>query len=513
MARRLQDLGIGRTFNSANRSDPMASTHYETISTKQKALKINLDKQVYGSFAEIGAGQDVAANFFKAGGASNTIAKTISAYDMTFSDSIYGPEESGRYVVESRLLKMLTREYNLLNMRLSEKRGATTCFFAFADTVTTINYQKTNESHGWMGLRFQSIPGGPTNDVVIHLRMLDNDALLQQQALGVVGVNLLYGCTYYANSPEILLRSLMDDLTNERIEIDMVRFDGPDFGKVDNRLMSLYLVKHGFTNAALFGPDGKNLQPSEVIYKKNVAVVRGRFRPYALVHQDMLDSGVQQFLEDPDVDPQRLVVLSELTLQNLQDGDDINEKDFLDRVDVLCSLGQTVMVSNYQEYYKLVAYLSKLTRLKIGLILGIPNLEYIFEESHYTNLAGGILEAFATLFSRKVKLYVYPALKDGHLINCFKLSMPTHQRDLFNYLITNNKMEDIHNFNKKNLQIISDQVLAKIKQAEPGWEAYVPDEVARMIKEKCLFGYPCDLDPHEPIDSAEEFFGHTDATV
>jgi hypothetical protein len=491
----------------------MASTSYETISTKQKALRINLDKQVYGSFAEIGAGQDVAANFFKAGGASNTIAKTISAYDMTFSDSIYGPEESGRYVVESRLLKMLAREYNLLNVRLAEKRGDHTCFFAFADTVTTLNYQKTNEAHGWMGLRFQSVPGGPTNDVIIHVRMLDNDALLQQQALGVIGVNLLYGCCYYADSPEVLLRSLMDDLSSDRIEIDMVRFDGPDFAKVDNRLMSLYLVKHGFTNAALFGPDGKNLQPWEVLYKKHVAVIRGRFRPFALVHQDMLENGVQQFLEDPDVDPARVVVLSELTLQNLQDGHDIDEKDFLDRVDILCSLGQTVMVSNYQEYYKLVAYLSQLTRLKIGLILGIPNLEYIFEETHYANLKGGILEAFATLFSRKVKLYVYPALKDHQIINCFRVVLPTNLRDLYNYLITNNKLEDIHNFNKRNLHIISDHVLAKIKQAEEGWEAQVPPEVARMIKEKCLFGYPCEVQPDAHFDSAEEFFGQTDTAV
>ena len=492
----------------------MSFTTFESVSTKQKALKINLDKKVYGSFAEIGAGQDVAANFFKSGGASNTIAKTISAYDMTFSDSIYGPEESGRYVVESRLLKMLTREYNLLNVRLAEKRGASTLFFAFADTVTTLNYQKNNESHGWMGIRFQLQPGGPSNDVVIHVRMLDNDAVLQQQALGVIGVNLIYGCVYYHESPEVLLRSLMDDLSADRIEVDMVRFDGPDFAKTDNRLMSLYLVKHGFTNAALFGPDGKNLQPSEILYKKHIAVLRGRFRPVTHVNVDMLQNGVQQFLEDPDVDPQRVVVVSELTLQNLQDGDDIDEKDFLDRVDILGSLGQTVMISNYQEYYKLVAYLSQLTRLKIGLILGIPNLEFIFDESHYANLSGGILEAFATLFSRKVKLYVYPALRpDGSLSNCVKFTLPNHQRDLYNYLITNNKLEDIRNFNKKNLDIISDKVLAMIKQAEPGWEERVPTEVARIIKEKCLFGYPCEVLPDEAIGSAEEFFGHTDAAV
>ncbi|MBO9637588.1 nicotinate-nucleotide adenylyltransferase [Siphonobacter aquaeclarae] len=488
----------------------MPSSTYEYLGTKQKALKINLDKRIYGSFAEIGAGQDVAANFFKSGGASGTIAKTMSAYDMTFSNAIYGPEESGRYVVESRLEKMLRHEYDLLIERLDEKRGGETCFFSFANTVVALNYHKTNESHGWIGLRFQLSPRTEPNDVVIHVRMLDNDTILQQQALGIIGVNLMYGCYYLHQTPELLLRSLMDDLSTDRIEIDMIRFGGPDFRVVDNRLMSLYLVKHGFTNAALFGPNGQNLQPADTLYKKHIAVIRGRFRPFALVHQDMLQNGVAQFLEDPEVDPEKVVVLTELTLQNLRDGDDINEKDFLDRVDILGKLGLTVMVSNYTEYYKLVSYLAKLTKLKIGLIMGIPNLEFIFDEQHYANLPGGILEAFATLFSRKVKLYVYPALKpDGSLANCFKFQLPFHLRDLFNYLITNNKIEDIRTFNKKNLNILSDQVLDMIKSGGEGWEQYVPTEVATMIKDKCLFGFPCVVYPKEEneISSAEEFFG------
>ncbi|WP_420153084.1 TonB-dependent receptor [Siphonobacter sp.] len=487
----------------------MPSSTYEYLGTKQKALKINLDKRIYGSYAEIGAGQEVAANFFKAGGASGTIAKTMSAYDMTFSNAIYGLEESGRYVVESRLMKMLRHEYDLLIERLDQKRGTDTCFFSFADTVVALNYHKTNESHGWVGLRFQLSPQSEPNDVIIHVRMLDNDAILQQQALGIIGVNLIYGCYYYHQMPEILLRSLMDDLTTERIEIDMIRFNGPDFKKVDNRLMSLYLVKNGFTNAALFGPNGQNLQPADTLYKKHIAVIRGRFRPFALVHQDMLQNGVAQFLEDPEVDPNRVVVLTELTLQNLRDGDDINEKDFLDRVDILGKLGLTVMVSNYTEYYKLISYLAKLTKLKIGLIMGIPNLEFIFDEQHYANLPGGILEAFATLFSRKVKLYVYPALRpDGTLANCFKFQLPFHLRDLFSYLISNNKIEDIRSFNKLNLHIQSDRVLSMIKAAEEGWEQYVPAEVAAMIKDKCLFGFPCVVYPkeEEPVESANTFF-------
>ena len=324
-------------------------TYDKNLGTKQKALRINLDRRIYGSFAEIGAGQDVAANFFKAGGASGTIAKTISAYDMAFSDAIYGEEPSGRYVCEPRLVKMLNREYKLLNVRLTES-ASEKMFFAFADTVAALNYQKTNDPHGWIGLRFQLRPDSEPNDVIIHVRMKDNDNILQQQALGVIGVNLVYGCFYYHEQPEILLQSLMDDLHTDRIEIDMIRFAGPDFADVDNRLMSLYLVKKGFTNAALFGPDGNVMNPSEAFYKKHILAVRGRFRPVTNVFVDMLKKGQMQFENEPDVDDDKVVVLSELTLRSLQSGDEeINEKDFLDRVDILCSLGQTVLISNFHE--------------------------------------------------------------------------------------------------------------------------------------------------------------------
>ncbi|RYF53163.1 MAG: TonB-dependent receptor, partial [Cytophagaceae bacterium] len=339
----------------------------KNIGTKQKALRINLDRRIYGSFAEIGAGQETAAMFFKAGGSSGTIAKTMSAYDMTFSDSIYGVEESGRYVVESRLVKMLSKEYSLLEKRLAEKRGPDTTFFSFANTVVALNYQKTNDAHGWIGCRFQLSPQSGYNDVIIHVRMLDNENILQQQALGIIGVNLIYGCYYYAKSPETLVLSLMDDLIAERIQIDMIRFNGPDFAEVDNRLM---------------------------------------------------------------------------TLHNLKANDkEIDEKDFLDRVDILCSMGQTVMISNYLEYYKLVAYLARLTRLKCGIVVGVPNLEYIFDEGHYEFLPGGILESFATLFSKKVKLFVYPTLRDGAIYTCDDFHLPPMLEPLYQYLILNNKIE------------------------------------------------------------------------
>ncbi|MFN4145118.1 MAG: TonB-dependent receptor, partial [Runella sp.] len=355
-----------------------------------------------------------------------------------------------------------------------------------------LNYQKTNEGHGWIGLRFQLSPRAPYNDVVIHIKMLDNDGILQQQALGIIGVNLMYGCFYYYKSPEILLLSLMDDLGTDRIQIDMVRFEGPDFQHVDNRLMSLYLVKHGFTEVAMFGPDGQVLQPSEALYKKHILLLRGRLRPVANVHVDMLRNGLKQFKAEPDVDEKKVVMVAELTLQNLRGNEhEINEKDFLDRVDVLSSIGQTVMISNYQEYHRLVAFLAKATRLKIGLVLGVPNLEYIFQEEYYQNLPGGILESFSTLFSRNVKLFVYPTIKNGQLCSCQNFELPTHLQPLYHYLVCNDKIEDIRDFNEENLKISTDNVLEQIKRGEPGWEEFVPTEVAQIIKDKCLFGFPC----------------------
>jgi hypothetical protein len=478
----------------------MKINHDQNLGTNQKALRINLDKRIYGTFAEIGAGQDVAAVFFKSGGASGTIAKTMSAYDMTFSDAIYGSVKDGRYVCEERLLSMLDHEYNLLIERLESKRGESTQFFSFANTVVALNYRKNNEPHGWIGCRFQLTPHGDFHDVIIHVKMMDNDTVLQQQALGIIGVNLIYGCYYYSEDPEVLLLSLMDNLSKDRIQIDMVRFEGSSYKEVDSRLMSLRLVKYGFSDIALFDPSGRTLQPSDSLYKKHIAVLRGRFRPIINVHRDMLENGVRQYLQEPDVDKDNVIVISELTLQSLKEGQDdevVDEKDFLDRVDILCSLGQTVMITNYHEYYKLVAYLSKITKLKIGLIIGFPNLEYIFEEANYQDLPGGILESFATLFSRKVKLFVYPTLRKNTIMNCMKFNPPLHLIDLYRFLISNNKIEDIYHYNEKNLSVQTDNVLKLIKSGEEGWEEHVPNEVVKMIMDRCLFGFPCVVLPEK----------------
>lgn len=460
------------------------------LSTQEKALRINLSKAVYGSFAEIGAGQEVAANFFKVGGASGTIAKTISAYDMKFSDAIYG--HCDRYVCEDRLSSMLDKEYELLPERLPE-RITTTQFFAFADTVELLNYQRTNQGHGWLGLRFQLAPGMPTNDCVVHVKMHDNDPLQQQFALGIVGVNLIYGCMFERN-PATIMMSLLDGLTTRRIEIDMFRLSGPDFKHVDNRLMALKLVKSGYTRAAMFGPDGTVMQPSEVLYKKNVLVLRGRFRPVTHVNVDMLLTSRRHFKNEPDVDRSKMVVLTELTLNDLSADGNIDEKDFLHRADIICSLGQTVLVSNYFEYYKLVDYLSKITKgKKIGIILGIYALQKIFEEKTYDNLRGGIMESFGSLFGTNVKLYIYPAWKkdsrDLFTLKDFEETIPVNLRSLFRYLVENNKLEDIRDANVNNLHIISDNVLAMIKNGDEGWEKFVPRKVQEAIKDHNLFDY------------------------
>ena len=463
--------------------------HFRTLTTKEKCLVINLDRNIYGSFAEIGAGQEVAANFFKAGGASGSVAKTMSAYDMSFSDAIYGKID--RYVCEERLMLMLDKEYTLLVKRLP-KRATHTMFFALANTVETLNYARTNQGHGWMGFRFQLTPQSPPNECVIHMMLHDNDPLLQQQVLGIVGVNLMYGCTQF-EGPEKLINSLVDNLLSGRVEIDMFRLDGPNFEHVDNRLMALKLVKNGLTNAAIFDPAGNVLQPSEALYKKNVLVLRGRFRPPTLVNIDMLECGLKQFEQESDVEKKDVRVLSELTLHDLKaDGEEIDEEDFLHRADILCSLGQHVMISNHTEHYRLMAFLTRFTRgKKIGVIIGIHNLHKIFDEKFYEDLKGGILESFGRLFGSNVKMFVYPAksARKGEFDTCADLELAPHLQSLFKYLVDNEKMADIIDFNPKNLHIISDIVLAMIKSGEYGWGKMVPKKIAEAIMKEGLFNY------------------------
>lgn len=468
-------------------------TDFRTLSIKEKALKINLDPKIYGSFAEIGAGQDTAAAFFKSGGASGTIAKTMSAYDMAFSDAIYG--KCARYVCEERLNTMLDREYGLMEKRLTTRKN-TTNFFAYANTVETLNFKKTNKGHGWIGLRFQLNPNTPPNECIIHVLLLDNDNIEQQQAIGIVGVNLIHACFYMQHDIEALQNSLVDNLTTGRVEIDMFKITGPDFEHVDNRLMNLKLVKNGLAQATMFSPDGKVLQAFDALYKKDVMVLRGRFRPVTQVNMDMLNTGIKQFHEKEGVDKKNSLLFCELTLSDLTSTGTLNEKDFLDRVDILCSLGQYVMISNFPEFYRLVGYLSQFTRKsKMGIIVGVMTLEKIFEEKHYVDLKGGVLEAFGTLFSNNLTLFVYPSYDEKNVLHtCENFNIQPHLKSLFSHLKENHKIEDIKGADTSILHITSDNAIAMIKAGQQGWEEMVPDNVADIIKDNCLFDYPCDID-------------------
>lgn len=464
----------------------------QVLEPEQKALEINLDGSIYGTFAEIGAGQEVARYFFKVGAAAGTIAKTMSAYDKVVSDKIYGPENSGRYVCESRLYKMLDHEFDLILDRLKDERPDTK-LFAFADTVSAINYSRTIKGNGWVGIRFQLKPDSEPNDVVLHVKMSDKNNTLQQQAVGILGVNLLYACYHYNDDPESFIISLMDQL-DERLKIDMIRLDGPDFVEIDHRLLSLYLVKHNLCNVAMFNKDKRNIHASEFLYKSQINVVRGSFRPITHVNLDMIKRSFEQFKAEPDVIPKKAHLLTEITIENLKaDAGEINEKDFLDRTELLCDLGQTVMVTNCTERYKLTQYFSDYKVTKIGIVIGAREMLNLINEKYYQNVDGRLLAAFGSLFSQNVKLYVYPSLQEGssELMVSHNLPIPEGIKFLYKHLIEREQIADITNVDPNILHIFSKEVLHMLQTDEKGWEKMVPDRVAKLIKEECLFNYPC----------------------
>ncbi len=484
----------------------------DLLTTNRKALTINLDGSKYGTFAEIGAGQEVARVFFQAGGASGTIAKTISAYDMVFSDAIYG--KASRYVSQDRLTLMLDHEFGLLKERLDSIRGNSTTFFVYADTVATKSFKGNNEAHGWMGVRFQTEPHGPTNDIIIHVRMWDKENVLQQEALGIIGTNLIYGAFYYRDNPQKFIQSLLDNLSYDRIEVDMIEFIGPAFPNVDNRLLSMHLVQYGLTNAVLFGPNKAVLQPSEVFHKKAVLVERGSFRPVTNVNVDMLNCATAQFVQEDSVKSKEVVVIVEITMNNLLADGQLDVHDFLSRVDLLGEIGLTVLISNYPEYYRLTSYFRRYTKEMIGVTMGINNLLEIFNEKYYENLAGGILESFGRLFRNSVKLYIYPMRQEAYdsylatgnpaggksptgensfasnvLITARNAKVSDHLRSLYEHLLQNNYLECITGYDPTVLNTFSRDVLYRIQHNDPTWERMVPYPVADAIKRLRLFGY------------------------
>ena len=460
------------------------------LSTHQKALSINLDPARYGTFAEIGAGQEVARWFFKVGAAAATISKSISAYDMTVSDAIYG--KCKRYVSRERLERMLDYEHGLNVERLGVSRGDATAFFTFADTVSALNYKGNNECHGWMGVKYQAFPGDADNTIILHMRMLDKENPLQQETLGILGVNLLYAAFFLHHTPNLMLESLLDNLTTDRLEIDMIDFSGIEFRRVDNRVMSLKLVQLGLSGAAMFGPKGDVLQPAEVLRKHPILVERGSFRPVTKVNIDMIESAKKQFALEPEVHGKEIVELMEITMSNLlAGGGDIDLRDFLARADLLSTAGKTVLISDYSEYYRLASYLGRQTNEPIAVTMGAQSLRDLFTEQYYTGLEGGILEAFGRLFTRDLRLYVYPLLEQstGELTTAENIEMPEELRNLYRHLMERGRIRTLTNYDQSVLHIFSRDVLRRIKDQDNSWEEMVPREIAEVIKKRRFFGW------------------------
>ena len=459
-------------------------------STKAKTLRINLNPDIYGTFAEIGAGQETARHFFRSGGASGTIAKAMSAYDKDFSDAIYGIEKDGRYVTEARLKKMLSHEMSLMKERISRKKHPEKLFFSYANTVATIDFAKKYKGHGWLGIRFQlDTSQKELDEIILHIRFKQTEARLQQETLGYLGVNLIYGAFFKYDRPKKLLQYLYDHINSDTVEIDMINFSGPNFKDVDNRLMSLQLIKNDMTDTVMFGPDGNNLLPATILHKKSILALRGSFRPVTKVNMDMFKKSYDIFTRELYVEEENTIVIFEITLSNLKVSGEIDEQDFMDRAELLCSLGHIVMISKFQEYYRLAEYFSNYTKAKIGLIMGVNNMIEVFDEKYYRHLSGGILEAFGKLFFKDLKVYLYPMKdeKTGQIMTSNNVKVHPRMKELYKFFKYNGKVMDIIDYDPDILHIFSRDVLKKITTAEEGWEKMLPEGISELIKEKNLF--------------------------
>lgn len=462
-----------------------------TQSPEEKSLQINLQAQFYGTIAEIGGGQEVARTFFRAGGASGTIAKTISAYDKTVSDNIYGSGVSERYVSEKRLLQMLDREYKELLQTFEHKHVVGRKYFVFANTVETLNYFKTNQGHGWLGVRFQHAEHAPASTVVMHVLLHETDTLLQQQTLGIIGVNLIHACFYLSENIDDFLNALMDNLDRYRIEINMLRTEGPVFEHIDNRLLSVMLVQKNLTNATIFDRYKHIQQPGDFFYKKNVILLRGSFRPITYVGFDMLKQSYAHFKQNPAFSKENTLQVCEITLNNLLSEGSFDAQDFLDRVNLLNGMGQNVMISNFQEFYRVSAYINSFKILNLVVVMGANIFQKLMQPQWYKDLQGGILEAMGILFRKNTVLYIYPYLepKTAQTITSDAIQIDSNLKHLLNYLKASGRIVDLQQTNPQYALYSSAQVLQYLKTKNPEWEKMVPGYIRKNIKEQKLFGY------------------------
>jgi len=468
------------------------------LKTEQKALEIILDDRIYGTFAEIGAGQEVARHFFQVGAAAGTIAKTMSAYDKTYSDRIYGSESNSRYVCESRLYKMLDHEYDLIEERLMSERRDTN-FFVFADTVSAINYSRTIKGNGWIGMRFQHFPGSGASDVVMHVKMLDKNNRQQQEAIGILGVNLVYACYHCRDDQEEFVQSLLDGLKS-RLSIDMIRTSGVAFADYDDRLNCLYMVKNKLTEVAIFDSKKRSVHASEFLYRKDVMVVRGHFRPPTLVTEDAFHKSFEQFKNEKDADPEKGRLLAEITLENLLRFGPLDIQDFLDRTELLCALGHTILISDCSEHQRLINYLSDYKINRFGIVIGVHELASIIKSKYELNKDGQLLAAFGALFSRLITVYAYPALeREGDaIIHIEDLPVPEDIRFLYQHLLKSKQIIEVKEPDEDLFQIIPVVIYKQITGLSDGpWEAAMSKRLADVIKERKLFGHGAATDPFQ----------------
>ncbi len=476
-----------------------------TKSTANKALRINLDEKKYGTIAEIGAGQEVARQFFLAGAAAGTIAKTMSAYDMQFSDAIYGVQEGGRYVSRSRVLAMLDKEYGLVLERVGDSRSRASRFFSYATTVSAKSFNRKNECHAWCGVRVQTYPGAAPSDIIVHVRMLDTSAELQQDALGILGVNLIYGAYYHFEEPEKIVDSLTDNIAHRRIEIDSIEFSGPYFEEVDKRAINLHLIRSRKTHGIMFKPDGSVVVPAEMLYKKNVLTIRGSFKPVTKLNVDMIEQGFRSFQQLEDVSADNSIVLAEISLNDsFGHPTQVSDHDLITRIHLLNSLGYSVMVSDYTRYFTLRSYFRQFTSMQIGIVLGVVNVKQIFNEKSYVGVEGGILEGFGKLFPDNTRLFVYPELQDnGELSDITNIGIPDSLRYLYQHLLENQFVHSIETSDQNLLKIFSREILKQIPKGRGQWQDDVPEPIAASIIEKRLFGFK-DLTALDTADAAND---------
>jgi hypothetical protein len=378
----------------------------EKVGTHQKALTINLDAAIFGSFAEIGAGQEVARWFLTVGGASGTVAKTISAYDKEVSDDLYGP--GTRYVSHPRLEAMMESEWKQLLAELQATRGATTRFFTFVDTVSARNCAGTNECHGWVGLRFQHTPCGAPNDVVLHINLQDPTNLQQQEAVGILGVNLIYAAGHSIDSPDTFLAALFEDLSLSRMEIDLVDLKGPVFDSWDKRNLHASLVTNGYAEAVAFSPEGKAIPPTEMLYKKALVLAPGLFETASELHGQLIQSTLAQLPKEELQQSKGSLGLFCLAGQSMFPGSPGPSAEQLIRhVSDLQKLGFGTLIFRAKELYTMSAYVSRYTKSQVYFAVGLSVVVYAMQD-RYNNLDGALLEGTARLFTQNVRLSVYP---------------------------------------------------------------------------------------------------------